>query len=225
MKKRTYKGREVSIVKTDNVSLIKQTNKLIDEANRRIITLLKGKDINKGKYNPKTKRYERASDIKEYIRYSTSSWATKKLYDRLFIDKGLIPRLKKNDSYMKIISTNKAIRNYLSSQTSTIEGIKKVEETTKNSIRNITSNFDTEDLSPKEINTLYNYLSDPDFNYATQYFDPSDLWINLAETKSAGGNEDDFLRKVENLLYSDSLYKDEDLVDALTNIYNKYKNK
>ena len=126
------------------------------------------------------------------------------------------------DTNMKILATNKAIRNYLKSQTSTIKGIKKVETTTKNTIKNVVSDFDTEELSDKDINELYKYLSDPDFNYATQYFDPSDLWINLAEIKSAGGNEEDFLRRIENYLSSDSLYKDDDLVESLTNIYNKF---
>lgn len=220
MKKRIYKGREVTL--TNSKQLIKQTNKLIDEANKRIKTLTKGIDINRGKYNPKTKRFERADVDKQFIRYSTDSWATRKLYDRLFIEDGMIPRLTNKDTNMKILATNKAIRNYLKSQTSTIKGIKKVETTTKNTIKNVVSDFDTEELSDKDINELYKYLSDPDFNYATQYFDPSDLWINLAEIKSAGGNEEDFLRRIENYLSSDSLYKDDDLVESLTNIYNKF---
>lgn len=221
MKKRVYKGREVTL--TNSNQLIKQTNKLIEEANKRLIKLTKGIDINKSKYDPTKKKYIRTTQVKNIVKFDYDTWASKKLYDRLMIDKGLIPKLSGKDNNTKVLLTNKAVKNFLSSKTSSIKGIRGVIENTKESIRNVVTDFEDDDISDQDIEKLYSFLNDHDFNKATQYLDPSELWVTLNETKEAGGTEDDFLRRIENYIYSDSLYKDEDLVESLTNIYNKYR--
>ena len=219
MKKRAYKGREVIV---NDSKLIKETNKLIDQANKRLIKLSKGIDINRGKYNPKSKRFERVSKQVSRVKYDFNSWASKKMFEKLRIKPGLIQHVTAKDSYTDIMLHKKATTNFLNSKTSTLSGIRDVIEEQKKNIKNILEDFDTEDISDEEVEVLYNFWEDKDFNYVTQYVDPSELWIALEEVSNAGGTAEDFVRYMEQYIYSETLYKDLDLVEALKKIYNKF---
>lgn len=217
--------------------LLKETKEQLKEVERRLRKLEKGIDVNRGVYNPKTKRYERKGTYKvitemgevktmkptKRVKYSVDSWAGKKLQEKLstvgdFNIKKL--KLPKNMSSADLKAVNKAFSNFLKSQTSTIKGIKGVEKSTKSSIKDLVSDIDNIDNS--DIETLYSFFGDKDFNYVTQYVDPSELMILLAETREDGGSSDDFLRKIENYIDKDSLYQDEDMVDALERVYDKF---
>lgn len=217
--------------------LYKETEEQLKEVERRLKKLEKGIDVNRGTYNPRTKRYERKGTYKivtetgevktmrptKRIKYSMDSWAGKKLQEKLSTVNGF--NLKKFQLPKKISSTdlkavNKAFDNFLKSQTSTIKGIKGVEKSTKSSIKDLVSDIDNIDNS--DIETLYSFFGDKDFNYVTQYVDPSELMILLAENREEGGSSDDFLRKIENYIDKDSLYQDEDMVDALERVYDKF---
>lgn len=217
--------------------LYKETQEQLKEVERRIKKLEKGIDVNRGTYNPKTKRYERKETYKlitdtgevikmkptKRVKYSSDSWASKKLQEKLSTVKGFnlkSYKLPRQVSTTDLKAINKALSNFLKSKTSTIKGIKSVEESTKKGIKDLVSDIDN--LDNKDIETLYSFFNDKDFNYITQYIDPSELQVLLAETKADGGTTDDFLRKIENYIYSDSLYQDEDLVNALERVYNKF---
>ena len=219
MKKRAYKGREVIV---NESRLIKETNKLIDQANKRLMKLSKGIDINRGRFNPKSKRFERANKQVSRVKYDFDSWASKKMFDKLGTKPGLISHVTANDSYSDIMLHKKATSNFLNSKTSTLSGIRDVIEEQKKNIKNILEDFDTEEISDEDVEVLYNFWEDKDFTNATQYVDPSELWIALEDVSNAGGSDDDFVRYMEQYIYSETLYKDLDLVNGLKKIYNKF---
>lgn len=216
--------------------LYKSTIKLVKEANRRLEKLERGVDINKGKYNPKTKRFERKGSY--YItnkagkrtriktvdirKYPSGTWATKKLNDRIsnYLYDGEI-KINKNMNTQELRLVNKAIQNFLKSKTSTVKGIMEIEKQTKQNISNIVTDFDEEDLTNDEVNTLYDFFSDPDFQDVIQYIPPSDLYILLMDSKRNNDSTEAFLRKIEMYIDKDSLYSDSDMKDKLIRIYGK----
>lgn len=217
-----------------------ETNKLVRETNRRLERLERGVDLNKAVYNPKTKRFERKGTYTivtdtgkritmkptKIVRYEADSWAGKKLTSKISTIEGASISGKRVKLSGKLTITDlkavkKAASNFLKSKTSTNKGIKEVENRIKKTIKDTIEDEDVE-LSNKEVETLYNFFDDPDFKYVTQYIDPSELMIIMQEVASRGGTSDDFLREIENYIFSESLYKDDDLVEALENIYNKF---
>lgn len=233
------KRRRVPKMRFTTDSLLKETEEQLKEVERRLKKLEKGVDINRGTYNPKTKRYERKGTYKlvtetgevkvikptKRVKYSADSWAGKKLKEKLSTVEGFnlkTMKIPKGTSKADLKAINKALKNFLKSQTSTIKGIKGVEETTKKGLKNLVSDIDN--ITNKDIETLYSLFNDKDFQFIIKNYDieASDLDTLIAETRAEGGTSDDFLRKVENYIYSDSLYKDEDLVNALESIYNKF---
>lgn len=221
MKKRIYRGRDIDIDINTN-KLIKETNKLIDQANKRLIRLTRGIDINKGKYNPKSKRFERVSKQVSRVKYDFDSWASKRMFEKLRVDPGKLQHVNKNDSYTDIMLHRKAVKDFLKSKTSTISGIREIVEEQKNIIRDKIEDFDTDRLDDEDVEILYNFWTDKDFLLATQYIDPSELWIALEDVSNQGGTSKDFLREMEQYIYSETLYKDLDLVEALERLYNKF---
>lgn len=221
-----------------------ETNKLLRETEKRLRRLERGVDINKAVYNPKTKRYERKNTFtiisdtgkritikpSKIVKYNVDSWAAKKLNEKLSMIKGVDIKLMKAAKLPKqmnigdLKAANKAFKNFIKSKTSTIKGIKETENRIKKSISDI---FDTEEekVNAEDVETFYSFFEDPDFRYVSQFIDPSELMVILEKVASSGGTADDFLREIENYIYSDSLYQDDDLVDALTRLYNKFAGK
>lgn len=211
--------------------LYKQAVKQIEETNRRLKKLEKGIDINKGRYNPKTRRFERTGNIavlqdgqktllksKKYVRYNTGSWASKKLLDNIgeyYNKKTRRISISKSVDTAELRKIIKATRNFLNSETSTVKGIKRVEDRTKDTISNIVS----DELTPSEINTLYDFWNDKDWVDATQYIPPSDLYIILTESE----DEVDFIEKIKMYIDEGSLKGDSDMRDKLVRIYNKFR--
>ena len=83
---------KITLDSLTNTQLYKQTEKLVDEANKRLKRLERGVDLNKGRYNPKTKRFERVGSYtiindkgkririkeKNIVKYKGNTWASKK---------------------------------------------------------------------------------------------------------------------------------------------------
>lgn len=235
MAKRKTIPKRIKRVSTD--SLYKETENQLKEVERRLKKLEKGVDLNRGTYNPKTKRFERKGTYQirtetgelitmkptKRVTYRSDSWAGKKLQEKLSTVKGFnINKFKipKKISPSDLRALNKALKNFLNSQTSTLKGIRDVEDTTRQGIKNLVSDIDN--INNEDIETLYSFFNDKDFNYISQYIDPSELMVLIAETRSEEGTSDDFLRKIENYIYSDSIYQDEDLVNSLEKVYNKF---
>ena len=217
--------------------LFRDTCKLIKEANRRLERLDRGVDLNKGKYNPKTKRFERKDSrviinksgkrtrIKttKIMRFPRGTWASKKLYDRIgssYIKNNQVS-INKGISLTELRLVNKALKNFLDSKTSTIKGILEVEKQTKQNISNLVDNFDEEELSNEDVNTLYDFFTDSDFQDVIRYIPPSDLYILLVDSKRNNDSNNDFLKKIEMYIDKDSLYSDRDMKDKLIRIYEK----
>lgn len=226
---------------TEERALYKKAIKQVEETNRRLKRLERGVDINKGRYNPKTKRFERTGNITilengqtrrikttQLLKYDVGTWASKKLTQRLesYYNKSTnritLPKGLKPAELRGII---KATKNFLKSQTSTPKGIKNVENKIKENIANIISDDSdatADDVTSEEAETLYNFFTDSDFNYVTQFIDPSELFVILNYCRENNISENGFLKQIENYIDRDTLYNDADLMDALIRIYHKY---
>lgn len=214
----------------DNV--IRQVN----ETNKRLKQLEKGIDLNRGKYNPKTKRYERKGSyqvigskgritIKQanILRRTAGTWASKKLTQKLdgyYNTKTKQVKVPKGTNIFELRKISKVLENFLNSKTSTLEGISDVEKTTKNSISNLVD--DIENIDNEDIETLYDFFNDNDFIDVTQFIPPSDIYVILANSKAKGESEDEFLSKIEKYIDKDSLYSDSDMKNKLIRLYNKF---
>lgn len=218
--------------------LYKKTVKLARETNKRLKRLEKGIDINKGRYNPKTKRFERVGTVtitnkkgkkinlktKKIVRFKSGTWASKKLYEKIgdYITNNQISVPPKANR-TQLISLNKAMRNFLDSKTSTVAGIREIERQQKDNISNILGDFDSDEISNDEIETLYDFFEDKDFNNVTKEKNimPSDMWITLTTAKEEKWTKEKYLKNIYN--YNPDLdMNDLDLKESLISIYNKY---
>lgn len=229
-----------------NNKLYKDTLRLIKETNKRLSRLNRGVDLNRGRYNPKTKRYERTGSIvivkdgkrkrikvTNRVSYPTGTWATKKLQSRLDdlninISKKNKINIRDNLNTNKLIKLNKALRLFLGSQTSTIEGIREVEFNTKQNIRNILSSFDedTGDIyepTNKDIEKMYDLFGTDDMDTITEQIPPSDFFVILNEAKEKNDDNVRFLNRIRTILDAETVNKDDDLAEALVNTFNKFK--
>ena len=228
-----YKAPKTKYINTYNSnSLRKRVESKVEQVNKRLARLDRGIDVNKATYNVRTKRFERKGTIvlttsrgkririkqKNIISYK-GSFASKKLsiVDQYNENTNRIT-LRGNESYQELIELDKATKKFLQSKTSTISGIKEVEKNIKQNIKNKMDEFD---LSKSEIETLYNFFEDEDFNYIRKYIDPSDLWVFIESAKQENMYVEDWINNVKNYIGSDVFGRDEDLRDRLINIYNK----
>ena len=168
----------------------------VNQTNKRLKNLIV--DTNKGKYNPKTKRFERKGNItiidskgkKRIIKQTNikdyrGMFASKKLEELESFNKRLNKiELTGNESKEQLLEINKLTENFLKSKTSTIKGIEEVEKGIKS---NISEKLDEFDLSPSEVDSLYKLYDDPDFTALRKYLDPSELQALMMEVKEYKG--------------------------------------
>lgn len=224
--------------------LYRKAVKLKKETNRRLSRLNKGVDLNKGKYNPKTKRFERIGTITTYnkkgkkirikttnvVNYKMGTWSTKALRNRInkyLSKKGevIIPT-KDNITTTDLVALIKAMNNFLKSKTSTIKGIQEVEKQTKQNIANILDvDFDDidQEITDEEVNILYDFFNDEDFNYIVKEagIPPSELIIAIHTAKYNHWSKERFLNEIKNYNPDNTRLLDLDIAEALENIYNK----
>lgn len=213
-------------------SLRSRVESKVDQVNKRLSRLDRGIDVNKAVLNPRTGRFERQGTVtfinergkrvrvkqKKLVSYK-GSFASKKLsiLDQYNENTNRIT-LRGNESYQELIELDKATKNFLQSKTSTLSGIKEVEQGIK---ENIGNKLDEYDLTKDEIETLYNFFEDEDFNYIRKYIDPSDLWVFIESAKQSNMYVDDWLKTIEDYIGSEKFGRDEDLRDRLISLYNK----
>lgn len=230
-------------------SLRSQVKRQVNKANRRLKSLIR--DVNKGVYNPKTKRFERkgtitiidkngnirkvkSTNIKDY----RGKFASKKLEELESFNKKLNKiELSGNESRDELLEINKLTENFLKSKTSTLSGIEEVEKGIK---ENISAKLDEFDMTPSEVDSLYTLYEDKDFIALRKYLDPSELQALLMEVKEFRDNlkndeipfsDDEInqasLNKFAELFVSyagldkKSAGLDQDLQDALSSLYKK----
>lgn len=229
---RTKTGRVKAINNYTSNNLRKRVESQVESTNRKLSRLDKGIDLNRAIRNPRTGRYERKGTItvidssgkrikikqKNIVSYK-GSFASKKLtiLDQYSESANRITLIG-NESYQELIAIDKATKNFLKSKTSTISGIKEVEKGIK---QNIANKLDEFDLSKQDIETLYNFFEDEDFNYIRKYIDPSDLWVFMEQIKEGEVDSDSWLKTIEDYIGSDAFGRDDDLRDRLMSLYNK----
>lgn len=246
----TYKPPRKSYLNTISTSSLRsQVKRQVNKTNRRLKSLIR--DVNKGVYNPKTKRFERkgtitiidkngnirkvkSTNIKDY----RGKFASKKLEELESFNKKLNKiELSGNESRDELLEINKLTENFLKSKTSTLSGIEEVEKGIK---ENISAKLDEFDMTPSEVDSLYTLYEDKDFIALRKYLDPSELQALLMEVKEFRDNlkndeipfsDDEInqasLNKFAELFVSyagldkKSAGLDQDLQDALSSLYKK----
>lgn len=230
-------------------SLRSQVKRQVNKANSRLKSLIR--DVNKGVYNPKTKRFERkgtitiidkdgnirkvkSTNIKDY----RGKFASKKLEELDSFNKKLNKIvLTGKESRDELLEINKLTENFLKSKTSTLSGIEEVEKGIKS---NISAKLDEFDMTPSEVDSLYTLYEDKDFVALRKYLDPSELQALMMEVKEFRDNlrNDDIpfsdekietasLNRFTELFVSyagldkKSAGLDQDLQDALSSLYKK----
>ena len=193
------KGRKHAIskrLKEDN-RLESDTIKLIRKANQRLKTLDR--------------------------KFKSGTWASKNLKTRLsqkkiklWSKKGRI-KIPKNATRTQLLGVNKAIKQFLSSQTSTIKGINKVRE---HQIELIQERYkiDNEDFTYEDAEDLYELYGDNDFNYYAEKIGSSAMQELIMDSIDNGDSEDDFLVRLG--LYVD--LNDQDMASKARRLYNKF---
>ena len=219
----TYKPPRRNYLNTISTSSLRsQVKRQVNKANSRLKSLIR--DVNKGVYNPKTKRFERkgtitiidssgrkrkikTTNIKDY----RGKFASKKLEELESFNKKLNKiELSGNESRDELIEINKLTENFLKSKTSTLSGIEEVEKGIK---ENISAKLDEFDMTPSEVDALYTLYDDKDFVALRKYLDPSELQALMMEVKEYR----DELYNKENVLAGENILIDDEINQASLN--------
>lgn len=183
----------------DRAKLLADTLKLISDANRRL------KGLNQAGYK--------------------GTWASKKLAERLntkvlnaWSKQGKI-KINKTLTNTQLKAIQKATQQFLSSQTSKASGIKKVKESTLDSLR-ATLSKDIE-LDEMDVETAYEMLSNKDFDYFNNAdrVGASTMWALIEDAKEYNQSEDTFISRLLNMYDSSN---DLDAIERAKRLYDRY---
>ena len=158
-------------------------------------------------------------------RYKSGTWASKKLANRLssnkmrmWTKKGKI-KLSKNPTRSQLVAVNKAITQFLNSQTSTKKGISDVREKTIESLRG-TLSTDVEEMSYDDAEKFYEMFGNNDFQTIADKIGSSALQACIEDAIENGDSESDFVKRLE--WYGGVGMNDLDIRDAANRLYEKY---
>ena len=158
-------------------------------------------------------------------RYKSGAWASKKLANRLssnkmrmWTKKGKI-KLSKNPTRSQLVAVNKAITQFLNSQTSTKKGISDVREKTIESLRG-TLSTDVEEMSYDDAEKFYEMFGNNDFQTIADKIGSSALQACIEDAIENGDSESDFVKRLE--WYGGVGMNDLDIRDAANRLYEKY---
>ncbi len=183
----------------DRAKLLADTLKLISDANRRL------KGLNQAGYK--------------------GTWASKKLAERLntkvlnaWSKQGKI-KINKTLTNTQLKAIQKATQQFMASQTSKASGIKKVKESTLDSLR-ATLSKDIE-LDEMDVETAYEMLSNKDFDYFNNAdrVGASTMWALIEDAKEYEQSEDTFISRLLNMYDSSN---DLDAVERAKRLYDRY---
>ena len=195
----------------DRAKLMADTRKLISDANRRL------KGLNQAGYK--------------------GTWASKKLIERLdtkvlkaWSKQGKI-KVRKTLTNTQLKAIQKATQQFLTSQTSKVSGIKKVKESTLDSLRATLSKdieldeMDVEtadiELDEMDVETAYEMLSNKDFDYFNNAdrVGASTMWALIEDAKEYNQSEDTFISRLLNMYDSSN---DLDAIERAKRLYDRY---
>lgn len=183
----------------ERAKLIADTRKLVSDANRRL------KGLNQAGYK--------------------GTWASKKLADRLdtkilnaWTKQGKI-KVNKILTNTQLKAIQKATQQFMSSQTSKVSGIKKVKESTLDSLR-ATLSKDIE-LDEMDVESAYEMLSNKDFDYFNNAdrVGASTMWALIEDAKEYDQSEDTFISRLLNMYDSSN---DLDAIERAKRLYDRY---
>ena len=183
----------------DRAKLMADVRKLVDQANRRL------KGLNQAGYK--------------------GTWASKKLAERLdtkvlkaWAKQGKI-KVNKNLTNTQLKAIQKATQQFLISKTSKPSEIRKVKESTLDSLRATLS--DDIELDEMDVETAYEMLSNKDFDYFNNAdrVGASTMWALIEDAKEYNQTEDTFVNMVLNMYNSSN---DLDAVDRAKRLYDRY---
>lgn len=228
-----YKVKKIKAFDKSTSDLEALVKKEIKETNRRLKQLERPIDLNKATYNPKNKRYERPNQIifttdkgKKKINITRLKsfkglYAAKGLKDRDLLDKKGRVKFTGKETRTELISIHSELSSFLRNTTSTRKGIKKVFESTKETLGiNL-------DIEPEEAETLYNFFIDPDFKGVQTYIKGSDVMYILNYSVEHKLDETQYIELIRDYIRKDkrdAFDVDIDMQDKLKRIYNKYLN-
>lgn len=183
----------------ERAKLIADTRKLVSDANRRL------KGLNQAGYK--------------------GTWASKKLADRLdtkvlnaWNKQGKI-KIDKTLTNTQLKAIQKATQQFMTSQTSKVSGIKRVKESTLDSLR-ATLSKDIE-LDEMDVETAYEMLSNKDFDYFNNAdrVGASTMWALIEDAKEYDQSEDTFISRLLNMYDSSN---DLDAIERAKRLYDRY---
>ena len=183
----------------ERAKLIADTRKLVSDANRRL------KGLNQAGYK--------------------GTWASKKLAERLdtkilnaWTKQGKI-KVNKILTNTQLKAIQKATQQFMTSQTSKVSGIKKVKESTLDSLR-ATLSKDIE-LDEMDVETAYEMLSNKDFDYFNNAdrVGASTMWALIEDAKEYDQSEDTFISRLLNMYDSSN---DLDAIERAKRLYDRY---
>lgn len=177
-------------------NLEKETRKLVSKANARLDSLQR--------------------------RYKSGTWASKKLANRLssnklnmWTKKGKI-KIGNNPTKAQLIGLNKAINQFLNSQTSTKKGISTWK---KNQVESIKLNrSDDPDFTEEDAEDFFEMFGDNDFDFFASKIGASALQEIIYDAMRENDSEDEFVARL-------SLYieiNDLDIREKASRLYEKY---
>ena len=185
--------------RTDTQRLERETRKLVNKANARLDSLQR--------------------------RYRSGTWATKKLSNRLSSNKmrmwsrGGKIKLGKNPTKQQLLAVNKAVNQFLESQTSTKKGISKTRQKTIESLRSSLSTEDKE-LSYEDAEKFYEMFGEDNFSNIADKIGASALQAVIEDAIEENDSSNDFIKRIE--MYAGLSMNDLDIRESANKLYEKY---
>lgn len=180
-------------------------------------------------YNELRKEVKRANQrlVRSERATGRMSWAGKRLQGKLdsYINgwtKDDRIKINKSMSTLQLRSIQKATRQFLESETSTVGGIKRVIKKQKEGIKkslSIERQGMVEELTDDEVEALYDMLSDDIAQDVVSYTFQSAIWQDVIDAKISNDSQQDFIERLNVYInYSN----DSDMKEKIIHIYNKY---
>ena len=196
-RKKSLTARLSTTKSTDRLE--KETRKLVSKANARLDSLQR--------------------------RYRSGTWASKKLANRLSSNKmkmwskqGKI-KLGKKPNRQQLLAVNKAVNQFLKSQTSTKKGISKTIQKTIESLRSSLSTEDKE-MSYEDVSKFYEMFGEDNFSNIADKIGASALQAVIEDAIEENDSSTDFIKRIET--YAGLSMNDLDIRESANVLYEKY---
>lgn len=200
------RGKKLPTKKNDMAQIVRQINKEIRDVNDMLERL--------------------------YRHGEKNTWASKRLLARLnTVRRAVNPKTKqlraidlnRKLTVGEIREYQKSIQAFKESETSTIRGIRKIENRVKDKIRQTVTTIDEQGKlnmpTQKETEALYNLFEDKNFQDLSETIRASELWGLLTNAKEMNDTPENFVENVSKYVLD---IEDEDIKNALKHVYQNF---